>query len=68
MKRIIQVSLDVEISESEDGNAVSESISAILEQVGYIIPGASFVEDVTKEYVKSYGFSKEKYKIGENIG
>ena len=63
MKRIIQVSLDVEINEREDGNVATENISAILEQNGYIVPGASFVADVTKEYVKNYGFSKEKYKI-----
>lgn len=63
MKRIIQVSLDVEINESGDGNVTTESISAILEQTGYIIHGASFVADVTKEYINNYGFSKKKYKI-----
>ena len=59
-KRIIQISLDIEIPADSDGEAVAEAAGDAVEDfTDYNVLGASFQEDLTKEYVELYGIGSE---------
>lgn len=54
MKRVKQISLDIEVDESIDGNRLAEEVAEFLES-RYIVYGSCFLEDMTEEY-KEYGW------------
>lgn len=63
-RRVIQISMDIEIPESANGDNVATEISNMLMDTpkflskGYYVAGATFSEDMTDEYVK-YGWFDE---------
>lgn len=63
-RRVVQISMDIEIPESSNGDIVAEEISNMLMDTpkflskGYYVAGAVCSEDMTDEYVK-YGWFDE---------
>ena len=49
-KRVVQISVDVEIDAEENGDDLAEKIAENLEGSGYVVLGSAFQADMSKEY------------------
>lgn len=49
-KRVVQISLDILVGENVDGFSIGDEVADELERHGFIVLGASFVDDMTDFY------------------
>lgn len=52
-KRVVQISLDILAGENVDGFSIGDEVADELERHGFIVLGASFVDDMTDFYKRN---------------
>lgn len=54
MKKVKQISLDILVNQDVDGEDLAEEVAKELEQHGFLVLGAGFIDDLTDIYEKSF--------------
>lgn len=52
-ERVVQISLDILVGENVDGFSIGDEVADELERHGFIVLGASFVDDMTDFYKRN---------------